>query len=324
MRGKNRSWLIYCCVLLAMLSLPASFSNRARGVALSSLAPVLRELVDLKLLMKSPFQGWKSSEEGDLVRTQNQEIERLLLENQLLGNEVERLKELVEQEFFIFQQIIDDSQAKAVSKKAVTRHQAEMLKLFHLSLLHMPARVIFRPLNSWNNTLWIDKGSADNQSLGRQVIAKNSPIVIGLAVVGVVDEVYEHESLVRLISDSGLNPSVRVQRGDVYLAKGELAGLTAHQWRHGSSLLKGVGFNYDFADGEGIQRDLRSNLVQPNDLLVTTGMDGVFPKGLQIGKVKKIYSLKEGDFNYTLEAEACAGDLNQLSLVFILPACTTN
>jgi hypothetical protein len=332
MRAKSSRFLIYGVILLAILSLPAGLTHQVRGIAMSSMAPLLRNLVDLKLLLQAPFEQWDLTEEGGIVRTQKQEIQRLLLENQLLGNEVLHLKELVEQEFFIFQEMLDDSSMPWVSKTAVSSHQREMLKHFHMSLLNLPARVIFRPLNTWNNTLWIDKGQADNRLLGRTVIAKNSPVVVGLSVVGVVDRVGEHESLVRLVTDANLNASVRAKRGSVYLAKGELAGLAGHKFRKSCTTLKGVGFNSDFADAEGPARDLRTGevlakegsqaalpILWPEDLLITTGLDGVFPAGLHIGVVRKIFPLKEGDFSFELEAEACAGDLSQLSLVFVLP-----
>ena len=56
------------------------------------------------------------------------------------------------------------------------------------------------------------------------------------------------------------------------------------------------------------------------DILVTTGMDGVFPADLKIAKVTKIESLKEGDYYYTLEAKPLSKQLEDLSAVIILPA----
>ena len=76
----------------------------------------------------------------------------------------------------------------------------------------------------------------------------------------------------------------------LYLAKGELYGSSKPLWRSQRYFLKGTGFNYDFADGEGPARDLRTGkpidnankepsipILKAGDLLVTTGMDGVFP-----------------------------------------------
>lgn len=116
-----------------------------------------------------------------------------------------------------------------------------------------------------------------------------------------------------------------------YLAKGELHGCSHPLWRSRGQKLKGVGFNYDFADEEGPARDLRTGeaislvsqnnkqaLIQEGDLLVTTGWDGIFPEGLEVAIVSKVHCLREGASSYSIEAEALA-NLEELGFVFILP-----
>lgn len=330
MNTKTRALLIFAAFFLVLLSLPTFFTQGARGFAVASFSPLWKELVDVKVILQS-VERYQA--EDDVLSTKDQEIQRLLLENQLLGNEIERLKEIVEEEHQLYQQFNDEPVLKDVSKKIVSKHQKEILDLFELELSHIPAKVIYRPLNTWNSSLWIDKGEADNRKLGRIVISKNSPVVIGTSVVGVVEEVNENQSRITLITDARLNPSVRVKRGKWLLAKGELSGESQPKFRSHQSRLKGVGFNCDFDDPDSPARDLRTGkpldshskyptmpLVQLEDLLVTTGMDGVFPPGLKIGRVKHIDPLKEGDFTYNLEAESSAGDLNELTIVFVLPA----
>ena len=46
---------------------------------------------------------------------------------------------------------------------------------------------------------------------------------------------------------------------------------------------------------------------------------GSFLRDLKAAIVKKIHLLKEEDFFYELEAEATAGSLDQLSVVFVIP-----
>ena len=117
-----------------------------------------------------------------------------------------------------------------------------------------------------------------------------------------------------------------------YLAKGELYGTSSPIWRGCSHILKGVGFNYDFADEEGPALELRSGkphdhlskqeilpLIEQGDLLVTTGMDGVFPADIPVAVVSSIESLKEGAVAFEIEAKLCAGNLNNLSDVIVLP-----
>ena len=96
-------------------------------------------------------------------------------------------------------------------------------------------------------------------------------------------------------------------------------------------MLKGIGFNYNTADEEGPSRSLRtgkplgvsaapeSALIQAGDLLITSGLDGVFPPGIPVAIATKIASLKEGSYSYELEAKPAAGDLNDLQSVFVLP-----
>lgn len=257
----------------------------------------------------------------------------------------------------------------------------ELLTLKKPSKDAIPARIIFRSLSSWNSSFWINVGEENNQERWNAKIAKNSPVLIGDSVVGVIDYVGKHQSRVRLITDSGLVPSVRVARGhdqakaiaeniaDLilyfnghpelfensqektaldtslkimqqklnakketwYLAKGELRGQSHPLWRRDAHILRGSGFNYDFEDEFGPARDLRTGepslphkglkampLVKVHDLLITTGMDGVFPPNLRVGIVTKIDLLREGDYAFELEAKPTVGSLDDLSWVYVI------
>ena len=234
------------------------------------------------------------------------EKERLIVENQLLRLELKKLQ----------------SQFAAFPKE-----EAQAV---------IPAQIIYRSPASWDSSLWVNVGSEYNKKQGKNVIAHNSPVLVGTSIVGVIDYVGKNQSRIRLITDSKLTPSVRVIRkvnGKVLLlAKGELYGLNQPLWRRSANQLKGIGFNFDFEDASGSARDLRSGipvskdessspvpLLKEGDLLITTGMDGVFPAGLQAARVQKVHPLKEGDYYYEIDAKPTAGNLDELSLVFILP-----
>lgn len=292
MRHSFRSYLILILLLIASLSASKSTSDTLRAGAVS---------------LFSPFFSLSSSQPGQAF---SEETQKIALKNTLLEREIAELRLMLKQEAFLYHDRLNAEKIEAA----------------------LPATVIFRPLNNWNSSLWVSAGEADNKRSGKTLIGKNSPVVLGKAVVGVVDFVGEKESRIRLITDPGLNPSVRIKRGSHLLAKGELKGAATPILRGRSILLLGVGFNYDFPDEEGPARDLRSGepinkdphypplpLVQPRDLLITTGTDGVFPSGLEVGMVQKIYPLREGDYAYELEAIPAAGNLNSLSLLFILP-----
>ena len=116
------------------------------------------------------------------------------------------------------------------------------------------------------------------------------------------------------------------------LAKGELHGSSSALWRVRGPLLKGIGFNYDFPDAEGPARDLRTGrplgategawtpLIQQGDLLVTSGLDGLFPPNLPVALVERVLPTREGAHSYEIEAIPAANKLNDLRTVWILPA----
>ena len=197
--------------------------------------------------------------------------------------------------------------------------------------ISVPARIIYRAPTAWNSTLWLNVGEENNRDFPSPVIAKNSPVVVGAAVIGVVDLVNARQCRVRLLTDSSLCMAVRALREGRLLAKGELSGSGLPLWRRDGRVLTGIGFNYDTADEQGGPFDLRSGrsisqregpdlpLVQRGDLLVTSGLDGVFPFGLRVAEVTFVQPLREGDYFYELEAKPIAGELDALSLVNVLP-----
>lgn len=246
----------------------------------------------------------------------------------------------------------------------------EQLNVSGLENLPIPARVVFRSLDYWNRSVWINLGTSANKDPDNPVIAKGSPAIVGQSIVGVVDLVGRHYSRIRLVSDPMLNPSVRVCRGGeklkflhfclselsdqvaflsevaiddkkkkaaistieelkeslnqdqkgLFLAKGELLGMVNPSRESKEVILKGTGFNSDFSKIDGSPS---TSVIQEGDLLVTTGMDGVFPPGFHVARVTKVNPLEEGDFFYSIEARPTAFALKELSLIFILPPYTS-
>lgn len=315
-----------------------------------------------------------------------QELEILRQENYLLHLQVDHIREWFLSEDRIQEQIellksMNSASSHESEKPFLQRRCQEIMKVLQLKSKAIPAKVIFREPGSWSNYIWINVGEVDNKHLQEAVIAKNSPVVIGNSVVGVIDLIHKTQSRVRLITDNRLTIAVRAVRGkqqdhflleqlkallfsleknqnscsqeiqeaisaltrlkaqlipvdqNIYLAKGELQGTGRPLWRSCGSFLKGTGFNYDFSDEEGSARDLRSGLtyekaskpssivlLSVGDLLITTGLDGVFPAGLHVGVVSKVDILQEGQCFYHLEAMATAGCFDELSFVCVLPA----
>ena len=114
---------------------------------------------------------------------------------------------------------------------------------------------------------------------------------------------------------------------DLRLAKGELQGCESPDQPH---IFRGVGFNCDFADTECPKRDLRTGqineqdeqipLIKPGDILETSGLDGFFPKGIEVACVTKVTPLEEGGICYNVLAKSLAIDFSALEYVTIIPA----
>jgi cell shape-determining protein MreC len=312
--------------------------------------------------------------ENKLLNSQIEGVYEWLLFEERIGEQMERLKELSSL----------NKQEDLYWNSFFRRRAEELRQILEIELQSLPAKIIFRDPSSWNSCVWVNIGKKENEALGRTIIAIDSPVVLGDALVGVVEYVGEKQSRVRLITDESIVPSVRAVRGssqnraiseliksledrmydrndlfsseeeknglfdhlnsictkiketkdDWYLAKGELHGTGHPLWRKRGKILKGIGFNYDYADEEGLQRDLRTGeviekkqskifpkipVLEKGDLLMTTGLDGVFPAGLQVGVVTKVFDITEGGYSYDIEAKPAMPDINELNILFIMP-----
>ena len=113
---------------------------------------------------------------------------------------------------------------------------------------------------------------------------------------------------------------------EVRLAKGELQGA---EYPSSPLLLRGVGFNYDFGDEEGPARDLRNGqrsirdqkilLIKPGDALETSGLDGIFPRGLRVATVATVFPLEEGAISYRILAKIESLEFPNFTHLTVLP-----
>lgn len=380
-----RPYVLLIGFLFFILSFPFSATETLRSGVVRMFSPSWKAVHFVK---SGFFNLFTVSSPQNVLRDKSFEIDRLSQENQILRTQIESVKEWlifeerIQQQLHLLESFESREEDALHWKDFFKRRSAELSKALELQLQSIPAKVIFREPGSWSSSLWLNVGERDNEALKKTVIAKNSPVLSCGSIVGVVEYVGKSQSRVRLISDSGLVPSVRAVRGseqnrfllehlealmsglqfredlfesqemaadlqqkfqnlktnlkslssDSYLAKGELFGSSSALWRSRGQILHGVGFNYDYPDQEGPARDLRTGephdlikklssvpILKVGDLLVTTGMDGVFPPGFQVAVVTKIGSLREGGASYELEAKACAGNLEEIKHVFVLP-----
>lgn len=156
----------------------------------------------------------------------------------------------------------------------------------------LPAEVIARDPAGWWQTVRLDRGARDGLRPDLAVITTDG-------LIGRTIEVSARTADVLLISDPNSRVSVRLPRTD---AVGVLVGAGARPSGR-------VACRLDF-----VHRHLP---VKPGDEVVTSGLGGVFPRGLVVGYVEAVYTDEQGLYRY---AEVIPrADLGQLRYVFVLP-----
>jgi len=128
--------------------------------------------------------------------------------------------------------------------------------------------IIANSANSWFQSCMIDKGSSEG-------VRKGMAVVTPLGVVGQVVGVTPHAAKVLLLTDPNSGIDVLVQRTR---SRGIVSG----------SLDSGIVLKYV----------KRSEDIQEGDRLITSGIDGVFPKGMMVGTVIRVRKQHIGLFQF--------------------------
>jgi rod shape-determining protein MreC len=135
---------------------------------------------------------------------------------------------------------------------------------------YMGAKIVAWDPGPWYQSMVINVGSADG-------VERNAPVVTEAGVVGRVVQTTTHFAKVLLVTDAGSGIDAFIQRNRVH-------GLISGQGGGQMSL--------DYVR--------KADDVRPGDLVVTSGLDGVFPAGLSIGSVTLVDKKSLGLF---LEAQ---------------------
>jgi len=138
--------------------------------------------------------------ENLLLKKQNENLRKRLLSDERIDRQFKKLRTL---------ETFNEKKSEAFYKRR--RDAAETL--LNMELRSLYSKVMYRDPTSWNSSLWIDVGERDNEALGETIVAKNSPVLKGPHLIGVVECVGKSKSRIRLLTDSALVPSVRVARG---------------------------------------------------------------------------------------------------------------
>ena len=148
------------------------------------------------------------------------------------------------------------------------------------------ARVIGRELSNWYNSVMIDRGEKDG-------VAVDMGVVVPSGAVGKVVKSGPHFAQVLLITDHNSAVAAIDQRTrDQGIAEGT---------EKGNVRIKYLAHSSD---------------IQPNDVMVTSGLEGSFPKGLLIGKVDRV---ERREHDLFLQVEVVPGvDFSKLEEVQVV------
>lgn len=156
---------------------------------------------------------------------------------------------------------------------------------------YLNATVIERNREYWFNSLTINKGSSDGIMVDMAVIDSNG-------LVGRIESVNKHSSTVKLLTTNDVLNKMSVTVKASEDAYGITSGYDAKE-----KLLKVILYNDDIKINEGMKVE-------------TTGMGGIFPRGILIGYVYDL--LKSSDGVSTIVRIKLAGNLEGEKYVRIL------
>ncbi|HEY3304385.1 MAG TPA: rod shape-determining protein MreC [Candidatus Binatia bacterium] len=178
-----------------------------------------------------------------------------------LGVENEKLKARIQQ--------LETERNRLLEDEATNKRLRELMEFrAELPPGAVTASVTANSASTWFHSLLIDKG----KSAG---VEKGMAVVSHLGVVGQVVSVTSRNAKVLLVTDSHSGVDAIVQRSR---ARGIVAG--------------------SLENGPIMKYVKRSDDLQEGDRLVTSGLDGVFPKGLLVGTISKVNKKSIGLFQH--------------------------
>jgi len=182
---------------------------------------------------------------------------------------------------------LEGQRTRLAELEAENRHLSDLLELREvLAMQAVAARVIGEDATELSRTLILSEGSSDG-------LRRDMAVISTAGVVGKLIAVAPNASRVLLINDhnSGL---------DAFDQRGRSRGIV-------TGLLDG-GLTMKYVD--------RTEDVKPGDSVVTSGMDGIFPRGLLVGQITRVSQQGPGLFlNIDIQP---AADFRKLEQVLIL------
>lgn len=154
----------------------------------------------------------------------------------------------------------------------------------------LAANVIARDSSLWFKRLTIDRGTLDG-------IKRDMPVMTTAGIVGRVISVGPNFAQVQVITDANAGAGVMIQRTR---ASGELKGLNNNRCE-----VKNIPANEEVQEGE---------------MIVTTGLDRIYPKGLVVGTIERVENDANGPWKKILVNPAAQVDRVENVLVLLVEA----
>ena len=230
-------------------------------------------------------------------------ISRILYPVQKLTHEINETGRYIWRQYVWLQQVAIEREMLALQVKELKDRNSALIELVHenerlRNLLNyhdfeshkgVVSSVIGRDPSNWHRTITIDKGKADGLMTGL-------PVVAGSGIVGQVISVSSRTAKVLMINDSASSVGAMLQES------------------RSIGVIEGV-FKSDELSLSYVE-NLQDEAVSKGDRVITSGMDGVFPKGLLIGFVSS-YTEEAGSLFYNISVTPAA-DLRRLENVSVL------
>ena len=150
------------------------------------------------------------------------------------------------------------------------------------------SEILYDARDAFTRKIVLDRGSSQGVALGQ-------PVIDDVGVVGQVTRVFPFSSEVTLLTDKDQAIPVQVVR----------SGLRSVAYGGGQSGLLDLRFMAANAD------------IQAGDVLVTSGIDGVYPAGLAVAKVVRIENKSTDAFAHILCKPAAGIDHNRQLLILL-------
>jgi rod shape-determining protein MreC len=247
-------------------------------------------VIDVRDVGFSLFSGIRGAIQGVTTSVQKtilsvKELSRLKEEYDQLVKQLGRYEELARSAADIEQENINLKKQLNFSQNLVYKH--------------IPAQIIGKDPDNLFSSFVIDKGIKEGIKKNMAVIAFQDGTQ---GLVGLVVQVGRHESMVMPVYDYNSYVSARFAQ----------------------SLYEGIVSGQGDSNGPLVMKYIKKRAkdeIQYGDRVVTSGLGGIYPKGIEIGRVSKII-FQEYETSLTVELEPSI-DFSRLEYVFVIEKSNT-